>query len=86
MTLSPFDGKTRFPPVLRGGGSRLVPEGIGCDVRGHREQIADEARQEVSEDEPEDSASAAADPHGDSAGMPTGEEQAATNRDEDPPA
>ena len=55
-------------------------------MRGHQEQIADQAHQEVSEDENEDSASAAADSYGGHAGTPTGKEQAATNRAEDPPA
>ena len=55
-------------------------------MRGHRNQVAEEARHDVRDEEPEDSGSIASDPHAESADQPTGEEQAATNREEDPPA
>jgi hypothetical protein len=56
-------------------------------VRRHREQVAEEARHKVTEEDPdEDACSVASDPHAESDGLPTGEKQAAVNRNEDPPA
>jgi hypothetical protein len=55
-------------------------------VRGHREQIADEARHDVREEAFEDTAAVAADARAESGGQPTGDTQAAANREEDPPA
>ena len=55
-------------------------------MRGHREQVAEEARHEVREEKPEHTDSVASDPYAESDDLPTGEERAATNRDEDPPA
>jgi hypothetical protein len=55
-------------------------------MRGHREQVADEARHEVRAVALEDTAAVASDPHAESGGQPTGETRAAANREEDPPA
>jgi hypothetical protein len=55
-------------------------------MRGHRNKVAEAARHDVRDGEPEDSGSIASDPHAESANQPTGEERAATNREEDPPA
>ena len=55
-------------------------------MRGHREQVADEARREVREEALDNTTAVAADAHAASGGQPTGEEQAAANREEDPPA
>ena len=56
-------------------------------MRRHREQVAEEARHKVRVEEPdEDAGSVASEPHAESDRLPTGEKQAAANRDEDPPA
>jgi hypothetical protein len=60
--------------------------GYSGDVRGHRNEIAEEAHKEISAEEADVGASTAADQHRESGGKPTGEEQAATNREQDPPA
>lgn len=62
------------------------PAGYGCEMRGQREQVADEARHETREEEPNDTASGTSDSHTESGGQPTSEARAATNREEDPPA
>jgi hypothetical protein len=61
-------------------------KGYSGDVRGHRNQIAEEARQEIRTEESDVAASTAADQHRENGGKQTGEEQAATNREQDPPA
>jgi hypothetical protein len=60
--------------------------GYGCEMREDREQVAGEARNKVREEKPEDTAMVVSGPHAESVGLPTGEERAAKNRDEDPPA
>jgi hypothetical protein len=56
-------------------------------VRRYREQVAEEARDEVREEKPEeDVGSVASDSHTERDGLPIGEKRAAANRDEDPPA
>jgi hypothetical protein len=51
----------------------------------HRNQVAEHARQEV-EKPSEESGSDTPGPHRESSSQLTGEEQAAANREEDPPA
>jgi hypothetical protein len=52
----------------------------------HRIKVAEAARHQVRDEELEDSGTIASDPHAESVDQPTGEERAATNREEDPPA
>lgn len=61
-------------------------EGYGGRMRGHRNQVDEGARREARQEVPEEGASDTSDPQRASDGLPTGEEQAATNREEDPPA
>jgi hypothetical protein len=55
-------------------------------VREHRNKVAETARHDGRDEEPEDSGSISSDPHPESADQTTGEERAARNREEDPPA
>jgi len=82
---SPPGSTDRFTRVLLRR-VRTCQRGYSGDVRGHRSQIAEEARREVREGQSEDGAGAAADPRPESGGEFTGEEQAAANRQQDPPA
>lgn len=62
------------PPILtRRNRFTARPAGYGCEVRRHREPVAEEARDEVREENPkEDADSVSSDSHAESDGLPTG--------------
>jgi hypothetical protein len=61
-------------------------EGYGRRMRKRRNQVAEEARREVRDEDPDESDSERSASDQDLGGQATGEEQAARNRKEDPPA